>query len=1280
MNWKMLVVVVSSVLFVSIYAQNPSAQLIAQTIDESKLVTLHGTVHPLAQPQYDQGRVSDSFPMRRLLLTMARPADRERDLAQFLQDVHSPGSPTYHQWLTPDEFGTRFGAADDDAQVVSTWLQSHGFSVARIARNKSVIEFSGTAGQIRDALHTEMHQYNIQGTAFYANSSEITLPEAISSRISGFAPLNSFPLESYVRLLGGGAMNRANHRVAPQFTISQNNAPFYAFGPEDFATQYDVTPVYASGLNGTGQTIGVIETANINLALLASYRKLFNLPGDHTQIIVDGEDPGDPVAPNIEGYLDAEVSGAVAPGATVNFYIAGGDPFEDTMELAALRAVEDNQASVLSMSYGGCEQELGEAGNQLWAGLWQQAAAQGQTVFVSSGDSGPTACEPVEITSSGTLQFMDSVNVNVNGLSSTPWNVSVGGTDFYYTDYATGALSSASLWNQTNDSSNGSLKAPLQEQPWDNSLGFDVSGSLLDSGAGGGGPSNCSQTTVPAAGALPTCIAGYPKPSWQNAPGVPNDQVRDLPDVSLFASSGVNLSAIPICAEPGDCVPASGGSSQITLVGGTSVSSPAMAGIFALVNQKYGRQGQANFTLYALARQYPNVFHDITLGTNDIVCGGDGLTISPPDCTVPVANETLVYSFGKYAAGPGYDMASGLGSVDVNRLLNNWDKVTYEPSTTTLQATPSSIVHGATVTVNIAVKAGSGSATPSGSVVLQAGPATTIPANASLTLASGSASAGLTNLPGGSYQLTAQYGGDGSFTSSSSTPVSLTVSPEASSTALSYIYSAANSLPKGQVPFGGNVIFTATPASLATKTTGLATGTVTFTDSVGPSTATAILDSNGIAAWEQQNLAIGAHSITATYSGDASYTASTSTPLALTVVKGSPSFSAVPEIQPAGLSNGFVYQAGSNLIVHVLLGTPGTSAAPTGTVTVTLGSLQQTIALTTASYLNENLSTAFVTFTSVAAGTYSLNANYSGDSNWNAASYTYSLQLTYANAGALATTTALAITPSSVDSSGSVAFSATVQATSSLNGAPGGIVLLYANGTLFGDIGLSTGSGLTASGSATIPASEIPYGSLQVWAEYLGFPGFDPSVSSSVPLTVAATDFSLSMVGKNLAVPSGQSATVPLSMGGPSSAGITVALSCLPSSASITCSVSPQSANFTGTGTANLTINAFSSTNMASLSEGSGGNGRKIVSRKVVVVAFLFLLALPHRRRLKIPLLLLVFYAALGLSTGCGGSSAGSSATSGSQSTSAPVGSYSIVVSGVSGEITHNVTMNLTVQ
>jgi trimeric autotransporter adhesin len=1285
-----------SILISSVAAQQAALPAPAG-IDESQLTTLHATVHAMARAEYDQGAVADDFPLNRLLLILARPADREQSLQAFLRNVHASSSAEYHQWVTPEEFGARFGTADADTETVATWLRSHGLSVARVTKGKSTIEFSGTAGQIRGALHTQIHRYSVQGVMFYANASEISVPQAIASRIAGFAPINSFPIDSYVKVLGGGTMNRANHHVTPQFTTSANNSPFYAFGPKDFATQYDVAPVYAAGINGTGQTIGIIGTSNLNLALVAAYRTLFDLPANQVQAIVDGPDPGDLAGADVEGYLDVEVSGAIAPNATVNFYIAQNElatsVSSTSLALAATRAVEDNQASVLSVSFGECELELSEAGNQLWAGLWEQAAAQGQTVFVSSGDSGPTTCQPI-VGTFPAIQYLDSVNVN--GIGSTPWNISVGGTDFYYSDYARGAPSMATLWNQTNDSSNGSLKASLSEQPWDNVLGLNAipfqGGTGIPSAAGGGGPSNCSQETVPAAGVVPTCIAGYPKPAWQNAPGVPNDQVRDLPDVSLFAANGQNLSAAPICAEPGDCAAVTSGEPQVTLVGGTSVASPSMAGVMALINQKYGRQGQANYTLYGLARQYPSVFHDITAGTNDSFCGVG--TIGPPDCDVPIANGPYGYSYGKYAAGPGYDLASGLGSIDVNLLMNDWNKVTYAASTTSLQVSPGSIVHGAAATLSVEVKANSGSSTPTGNVAIVAGSGTTIPNNVSLTLTGGAATASLTNLPGGSYQLAADYSGDGNFASSSSAPVSVTVTPEPSTTGLTYAYtlpSATYQPVQGQIPFGSEVFFIATPASLATKATGLATGTVTLTDTNGPTSSTVALASNGTATWGPVSLASGAHSVTATYSGDASYNGSTSSPINLTVVRSSPEFLVQPDVQPVGCaigvtscsnSGGEVYQPGSDMVLSILLYGEG-NVPPTGTVTVNFGSLAQTVSLAPVA----GISSAWVTFPHVPAGTYSLSASYPGDANWTAATYLASPPIVFGNVGftATATTTTLALSSSSVNSSGSVTFNVATQTVSNQSGCVlgGGEAILYANGISFAGVplSLSCNNGVTAaSGSSAIPASELPPGTYQVVAGYQGLGPLLSSFSNAVPLTVTVTDFSLSVLGKSLLVSSGKSVSVPVALGGPDTSSLAVALSCQTSSPAITCSVSPSSASFTGSSTASMTVSAF--TNVASGNEGQTSERFGHRLGEGFAAACLFFLALPRRRRPARLWMLLALCGGLSATIGCNPHSTNttSAASNPIPPASATAGSYSVTVTGAYSGIIHNAKVSVQVQ
>jgi subtilase family serine protease len=1278
-----------------VFAQQPT------DVNEN-LRVLHGTVNLLARPQYDRGAVDDSLPMRRLLLVMAHSAEKETALQTFLHDAHTPGA-SFHKWVTPEEYGARFGSAGEDIDAVSSWLQSHGFSVDRVGKNRTIIEFSGTAGQVRQALHTEIHRYQLPTGTYYANATEISVPEAIAARVSAFAPLNSFPLTSYVKQVGQAAFSRSSHRAVPDFTTTEDGNPyFYAVAPEDFATQYDVSPVYKAGTDGTGETIGIIGTSNINLAQVDAYRTLFNLPADHTQVIVDGNDPGDPIAPNVEAFLDVEVSGAVAPNATVNFYVAGGQPFQDSLALAALRAIEDNQASVMSLSYGNCEQLLGNAGNQLWNGLWMQAAAQGQTVMVSSGDSGPATC-PFDTLNNGV--FTPSNGLSVNGLSSTPWNVSVGGTDFYYSDYASGAPSAATLWNQINDGSQGSLKAPLPEQPWDNFFGLNaIPNSLqeiqIPGDAGGGDASNCSQQTDGSSTTVPGCVAGYPKPTWQSAPGVPNDQERDLPDISLFAANGPNLSAWAICVYAWECT-ADDATPRVLLVGGTSASSPAMAGIMALVDQKYGRQGQADFTLYSLARQSGlSVFHDITLGTNDVLCNAGG-----PNCSTPVSAagfDPFIDSFGVYSSGPGYDQASGLGSLDVSQLIADWSKASFTSTTTSLQLSPASVAHGSPVTVSASVKAASGTAVPSGNIALTSTSPTPIPATGALTLANGMVSANLSTLPGGTYTVTADYSGDGTFGPSVSTPVNLTVTPEASATALNFSYSYTELDSQGfernqtatiaagsQVPFGSDWWLEAIPTGTAANAPQLATGSVSFTD--GTTTATVPLNINGVATWLPQNLALGAHSISVKYSGDGSYNASSAGPLAFTVGKGTPVFSASPDASEEFFTSttGPTYEAGSEFVVHVTLRNQGSFIPPSGTVVVSLGSTSQTLTLTANAYLNTSLSNVLATFSAVPAGTYTLIVSYAGDSNWNAATYSYPEPLTFvANSSApAATTTTLTFTPATVDSSGSVTFNVAVHGSAPLSSTfvgDAGSAQLYANGTEFGGVTLtasSSGNGQNLTGSALISASELPSGSSQVLAVFPGSLNFASSVSATVPLVVTPTAFTLAASASNLAVKSGQTLTVPLNLSGPYGASVPVTLSCAPSMTSIGCTVNPASATVSGSGSATVTINAFIPGTAASASDRERPRA-SIFGAGGVAFAVAIAWVLPYRRRRYWMTAILAMVTGALLIAGCGGSSPPivSKPIPGPQNVDAPAGSYSVVVTGVSGGITHNVRVNFVVQ
>jgi hypothetical protein len=1263
-------------------------------LDETRLVKLSGTLHPLARPENDRGAVSDSFPADRLIVLVNPPADRKHALEQFLREAHAPGSPAYHKWISPEEFGTRFGARDEDVQQVQSWLQSHGFSVARLSKSRHFLEFSGTAAQVREALHAEIHQYEVEGNFYYSISTDVSIPDTLAPLIHGFAPLNTFPLTSYVHTAGRGTLSPKTGRVQPEFTTTAGGSTFYALSPEDFATQYNIGPQYQAGTNGTGTTIGIVGTSNLNLSMVDAFRKLYGLPGDNTQVVIDGEDPGVGLAPNVEGFLDVELSGAVAPKATVNYYIAGGNHFQSSLVLATMRAIEDNQADILSLSYGECEQLLGPVGNQLWSTMWEEAAAQGQTVLVASGDSGPATCGFGLISSGGLLT---PIGLSVNGLASTPWNVAVGGTDFFYSDYASGGTSITSLWNPTNDANFGSLKAPLPEQPWDNPLGLNIKPLLthplvIPGGAGGGGPSVCSQFTP--SGTTFVCAGGYPKPAWQNAPGVPTDGVRDLPDVSLFAASGKNLSAYAICAEPGDCAPVTTGDPQVLLVGGTSASTPAMAGVMALVNQRFGRQGQANFTLYALARQQqqPSVFHDITIGTNDVLCFN-----STPGCTTPVPVPNLplsIASYGVYAAGPGYDLATGLGSLDVDALIGNWNKITFLPTSTTLQITPSSIMHGTAVNITTTVTANTASAVPpSGEVNIK----TTAPVPLRVDfvpLAGGTGSTNWNYFPGGTYQVTAQYFGDGTFKASTSPASTLTVTPEASTTALTLQYENLDPVARpiiqtgtvpngGQAPFSSIWTFQAQPSGLVPQIFSDATGTATFTD--GSTSVTVPLNSQGVAAWSPRVLAIGAHSVTVNYSGDASYNPSTAGPLTFTVTKGTPEFAAVLEARPVsfGLNSPPTYLAGSTAIIHVLLRALNSFVPPSGNVTVSFGSLTQTAALTADTFSNQGLAAVNFTFANVAPGAYQLSATYVGDANWNASAF-FGATYNFATATASATTTSLSLTPSSVDSSGAVKFTVTVAAPQGTTLSPTGIASLVANGTIFSSVGLIPSpvpNTPVSTGTATVPATAIPSGALQVMAVYSGSLGFAPSSSTMVPLTVTFTDFTMSAGVSRVLVKSGQSATVPLLLSGPNGGSTTVSLACLPSSASFGCTVSPLTQTVTGATSASLTINAFipGTTSTARL-ETIGARRGLLAASAGFVFAFFLVFTLP-RRELRRALLLSFAFLAIGtFAAGCGSSSSPPPPPPPPPNLNAPPGTYTVVVTAISGGITHNVRVTVIIQ
>jgi len=1229
-------------------AQSLSSRRIASPIQDGSRITLKGNVHPMAQPRYDLGPVPDSFPTQRMLLLLQRSPQQETALRQFLQDAHRPGNPRYHKWITPRQFGAIYGPADEDIAVVTAWLQGHGLSVARLTKGKTAIEFSGTAAQVREAFRTEIHIYSVNGAQHYANNVDPQVPSALAPVIAGITPMNDFAPQPYIANVGEAVYDPQTHRFVPNWTFPPTGAFRLDLGPADFAIQYDLNPLYTAGVTGQGVTIGIIGASNVDPSVVATYRSFFGLPPSTLNVVIDGSDPGQNSAV-VESYLDVEQAGAVAPGATVNLYTAADTDVQYGLNLAALRAVDDDVATVLSTSYGGCEQNFGSAGNQFWAAVWEQAAAQGQTSLVSSGDGGPAGCD--NFNGVGAAQY----GIAVNAIASTPWNIAVGGTDFYYSTYNGSASAQQTQMQSYWDTvatlyPTTSLLQPVPEQPWNRSFGLNLyDGGVYDPNnprivAGSGGPSSCATGVEATNGSYSSCTAGYAKPSWQAGTGVPADGVRDLPDVSLFAASGENGTLYPICFAPGECI-ISDGDLTIGVVGGTSASSPSMAGIMALINQKYGPQGQANFTLYPLAVQHPTVFHDITTGSNIVPCNA-----GTPNCALSNASDNTkgYYIFG-FPAAPGYDMATGLGTVDANLLVQNWNSLTFKSTSTTLSLDQTTFTHGSPVKISVGVSGSGGTPTGDVALVTAATPQSSTGVG-ELTLKAGTASSTLNNLPGGQYKLTARYAGDNLFASSSSTPVTVNVSPEASAVKLSAKYYDWNtqswlSIASGaSYPYGTYFLADAQPQganSTPNSPDGIATGTITFSDaaSAGNLNSGALaLDRTGTAEWYNLNgFPVGTHSLSAAYSGDASFSASaTTTPITFSTTKIAPSIS-ICAGSTLNCSPQVTVALGTATTLTAIVGVTAPAAPPSGTVTFYLGSKAVgTVTLGPPPYYNPSVSAATLTLSNLPLGTNTLTVSYPGDSN-------------YTGGPSYNSTTVYVLQPTIITASASPASlsptqSFTVTASVSQNGKTlqSGVVGFYANGP--GGSWDASANIVNGSASFTFPGPYWNPGTVNVDVSYSGDSTY-ASADLIVPVTIT-NPFTMTATPVTTAAGSttGNSSTITITPGG----GFTgsVYFSCTiayypPGAQHLpTCTV-PTSISVTGTSavTAAMTITSTPPTTTASLTP---NNGSRWLFAQLGGSLLAFLLIGRRGRRGAIRFLLLaVLMACIVALPGCGGGSNG---------------------------------------
>lgn len=744
--------------------------LLTQPVEESKLVRLGGNTHPWARPQFDQGPAPPDLPMDGMLLVFKRSPEKQAALSKFMEEQQDPSSPIFHHWLTPSEFGQQFGSSDWDLRTVASWLESHGFRVSKIAGGRTSIEFSGTASNVKEAFHTEIHKYLVNGEAHWANASDPQIPAALTPVVAGVNTLHNFRRQPSSRQAGAFTRSSTTSEVTarrPQLTSPNSptcgpisTAPYcFVLGPTDFATIYNLLPLWNAGIDGSGETIAIVGDSNINIQDAHDFRSMFGLPVNDPQVILAGPDPG--IGPDeFEADADTQWTGAAAPGATIDLVIAPNTNSSLGADTVANFIVNTMTPTpqILSDAFGTCEPEMGATTSIFYNNLWQQAAAEGITVSITIGDQGSAGCENPNY--GLTTAQPATTGLAVNGLASTPFNVAVGGTDF---DQYTNPLQ---YWNTSNDpTTQASVIGYIPETTWNDSCtnaiwavaGFSSDPLTncnstvasfqpnIDPSGGGGGSSSCAVFSD-----FFDC-SGYPKPSWQTAL-TPTDGVRDVPDVSFFA--GVAFGTFyALCeqdspAQNGPCT-----TSNFLGAGGTSITAQVFAGIVALIDQKKGgAQGLINPRMYQLAAQ-PGascdssanpaascIFYDVTKGTiaqacvkgtpdcsetssaialtqirtfarataisaalacvcflwllllghglnqrnwgaafallvfalfiTGAACGGgsQAVTPPPPPPPPPLSNGVLT----GYAAVPGYDRATGLGSVNAQQLVDNW--------------------------------------------------------------------------------------------------------------------------------------------------------------------------------------------------------------------------------------------------------------------------------------------------------------------------------------------------------------------------------------------------------------------------------------------------------------------------------------------------------------------------------------------------------------------------------------------------------------------------------
>jgi subtilase family serine protease len=548
-------------------SQPHSSALIVQKANDAVLARLAGNTPGGMLGQKDLGQAAGTLALPEMALVLRRSPAQEQALARLLAAQQDRASPSYHHWLSPDEFGASYGASAADLATLSAWLSSHGFSVKAPSHGRTVLRFAGTSAQVEAAFHTQIHYFQSAAGRHFANVSDPQIPAAFAPAISGITGLHDFHPAPQIRRLS--AVARA---ALPQFNGASATA--HAIGPTDFATIYNVLPLQAKGISGHGSTIAIAAASSINVPQANAFWAALGVGGSQTLSIVvpsGSSNPGETTNEDEdEAYLDVEVAGGVAPAASIILV-----PSTDALVSAAY-AIDNNLAPIVNISFGSCEPNMSAGESQFVASMYQEAAAAGISVVVAAGDQGSAACDTKKTSGPAPATH----GFAVNGLASTPYNTAVGGTDFNFLDNApaqywagsnaAGTFASAlsympeTAWNDT--CANPVVLPYAPQYPTSEALCNDPYFAFAVAVNGGGG----GVSTL------------YAQPTWQaGIAGLPSTSGRVLPDVSFFAAEGL-YSGVSwlICSYANTtCDPAgsAGAADGYELVGGTSAAAPGPA-------------------------------------------------------------------------------------------------------------------------------------------------------------------------------------------------------------------------------------------------------------------------------------------------------------------------------------------------------------------------------------------------------------------------------------------------------------------------------------------------------------------------------------------------------------------------------------------------------------------------------------------------------------------------------------------------------------------------------